>query len=328
MASRSGGCARMSGPSRRTTRSSSSSTGPFQSTASRSAPRRTSHGRPKSFEPLGRSCQRPDIRRWLRRTTPSSKRRSKFLPAASTPSRRRPSRRSTSRFTAARGCGVSTPTRSPTSACSRLAARARESPSGIALRPQDCAPRSREEAGLDEQRHRVALRDRLPVEALDCEALLQALAPDVRDQGEEGRLQPAFVRVAERDQRAPPALDEQGGLAAQPDDPGAGDAGGSRPRSLRPRQGGPVGLCRVGSRENEHVRLVAFARSELAQPFDCTAECELRAAEALDEVAAPAEAERLERLQLTVDGAEPAGDPFGADAVAGDDALALEQKLR
>src|SRR5438874_3013318 len=328
MASRSGGCARMSGPSRRTARSSSSSTGPFQSTASRSAPRRTSQGRPKSFEPLGRSCQRPDIRKWLRRTTPSSKRRSKFLPAASTPSSRRPSRRSTSRFTAARGCGVSTSTRSPTSACSRLAARARESPSGIALRPQDCAPRSREEAGLDEQRHRVALRDRLAVEALDCEALLQALAPDVRDQGEERRLGPALVGVAERDQRAPPALDEQGGLAAEQDDPGAGDAGGSRPRSLRPRQGGPVGLCRVGSRENEHVRLIAFARSELAQPFDCAAECELGAAEALDKVAAPAEAKRLERLQLAVDRPVATRNPLRAYTVAHDDSLPLEQQLR
>src|SRR5207247_2387467 len=53
---------------------------------------------------------------------------------ASTPSSLRPSRRSASRLTAARGCGVSTSTRSPTSTCSRRAARARESPSGIPVR--------------------------------------------------------------------------------------------------------------------------------------------------------------------------------------------------
>src|SRR5205823_729116 len=147
-------------------------------------------------------------------------------------------------------------------------------------------------------------------------------------QGEEGRLQPAFVRVAERDQRAPPALDEQGGLAAEQNDPGAGDAGGSRPRSLRPRQRGPVGLCRVSSRENEHVRLIAFARSELAQPFDCAAECELGAAEALDKVAAPAEAERLERLQLAVNRRVATRDPLRAYTVARDDSLPLEQQLR
>ena len=46
-----------------------------------------------------------------------------------------------------------------------------------------------------------------------------------------------------------------------------------------------------------------------------------------DEVAAPAEAERLERLQLAVDGAVAAGDSLAADAVAGDDALPLEQQL-
>src|SRR5207244_8336597 len=69
----------MSGPSRRTARSSSSSTGPFQSTPSRSAPRRTSQGRPTSFDPRACTCQRPDMRRWLRRTIPSSKRRRRFL---------------------------------------------------------------------------------------------------------------------------------------------------------------------------------------------------------------------------------------------------------
>ena len=64
----------------------------------------------------------------------------------------------------------------------------------------------------------------------------------------------------------------------------------------------------------------------LPQPLDCAGERELGAAEPFDEVAAPAGADRLEILQLRVDGAV-AADPL-ADAVASDDALALEQELR
>ena len=69
------------------------------------------------------------------------------------------------------------------------------------------------------------------------------------------------------------------------------------------------------------------ARPQLAQPLDGSAERELRASEPLDEVAAAAEPERLERSQLAVDGSVAAGDPLCADAVARDDALPLEQQL-
>ena len=48
---------------------------------------------------------------------------------------------------------------------------------------------------------------------------------------------------------------------------------------------------------------------ELPQPLDGSAEGELSAAEAFDEVPATTEPERLERLQLAVDGAEPPGIP-------------------
>ena len=66
--------------------SSSSSTGPCQSTASAFSPRRTSHGVPwRVLAPFrSKTCQRPFMRRWLRSTSPSSKRRSRFLPTAST----------------------------------------------------------------------------------------------------------------------------------------------------------------------------------------------------------------------------------------------------
>ena len=88
-----------------------------------------------------------------------------------------------------------------------------------------------------------------------------------------------------------------------------------------------VGLRRVGRGKDERFGLLALARAQLPQPFHCAAERELRAAEPLDEVAASADAERLERLQLAVHRAVAAGDPLGADAVARDDPLALEQQL-
>ena len=121
--SRSGGRARMSGPRLRTARLFNSSTEPFHSTASRPRPRSTSQGRPRVAEPRARTVQRPDIRRWLRSTSPPSKLSSRFLPTASTPSRRRPSSCSATPVAAARGFGLSTSTVSPTSTWSRRAAR-------------------------------------------------------------------------------------------------------------------------------------------------------------------------------------------------------------
>ena len=129
---KSGGSARMSGPRRRALRLVSSSTGPFQSTASRLAPVSTSQGLPCFWAPRSTTCQRPLMRRWLRSTRPPSKLSSRFFPTASTASSLRPSRRSAASTEAARGWGVSTVTRSPTSACSLRAARWSESPSGIA----------------------------------------------------------------------------------------------------------------------------------------------------------------------------------------------------
>src|SRR5581483_8216297 len=73
---------------------------------------------------------------------------------------------------------------------------------------------------------------------------------------------------------------------------------------------------------------VAVPLAQLAEAFDRAAERELRSAEALDEVAAAAETEGLQRAQLAVDRAVAPGDPFGADGLAGDDPVALEQQLR
>src|SRR5690349_6709440 len=180
--------------------------------------------------------------------------------------------------------------------------------------PQHRAPGPGQEAGLDEQRHRLAFGDRLAVEALDREALPGAAAADVLDERGQRRPQPRFVGIAKRDERAAAALHEQGRHAADHHDLSAGDPGRSRPVPLRPGQHGSVGLRGVSGTEHERLRFVVLARPELTQAFDGASEGELGAAEAFDEVTAPAETERLERLQLAVHRAVAAGDAFGADA--------------
>src|SRR5207244_8114028 len=139
--------------------------------------------------------------------------------------------------------------------------------------------------------------------------------------------QPGLAGVAQRDERAAAALHVQHGRAAEQDHVGAGDARGARPGASRPGQRGTVRLGRIGGGEHERVRLLRRL-AQLAQAFHAAAEGELRAAEALDEVAAPAEAERLERAELRVDGAVAAWNPLRAYAVARHDPLALEQQLR
>ena len=86
-------------------------------------------------------------------------------------------------------------------------------------------------------------------------------------------------------------------------------------------------MRRIGGSEHERFRLVAFARPQLPQPFDAAGQRELRAPEPLDEVAAAADAERLQRTQLPIDGAVAAGNPFAAHAVASDDPLPFEEQL-
>ena len=140
--------------------------------------------------------------------------------------------------------------------------------------------------------------------------------------------EPLRIGIPERHDRLAAALDEERRLARR------GGRRGRRRRAPRARparfghgQHRAVRLRRVGGGQDERLLLLVLARPELAQPLDRAAERELRAAEPLDEVAAAAEPERLERLQLAVDGAVAAGDSLAADAVAGDDPLPLEQEL-
>src|SRR6478735_1018103 len=194
-----------------------------------------------------------------------------------------------------------------------------------ALRPQDRAPWACEEARLDEQRQGVALDDRAAVEALDREPP-PTIGPHPFDERREGRPEPLGVRVAQRQQRAAAALDVERRLAAQEHDVGSRHARGASGRPPRPGKHAAVGLRRLGGGEHECVALVGVP--QLPEPLDGTREGELCAAEPLDEVAAAARTDRLERAKLPVDGAVPARDPFGAHAVTRDDPLPLEQELR
>ena len=109
-----------------------------------------------------------------------------------------------------------------------------------------------EEAGLDEQAHRLRLDDRLAVEALDREPLRAARA-HVRDERLDRRPEPLGIRVAQRDERAAAALDEQRRLAVEQDDPGARDPSSPRTGPPRPRHRGAVRLRGIGRGEHERV---------------------------------------------------------------------------
>src|SRR6266511_2434106 len=195
-----------------------------------------------------------------------------------------------------------------------------------ALGTQHGTARSSQKAGLEQQRHDLRLTYRIAVETLDREPL-RTTPLHVFDQRGECAAHPGFLRLSKRDERAPSTLHEERGLAAEQDDLRAGHPRGAGSRPLRPRQRGAVGLRRVGRREHERFGLLVLSRSQFAQPLDRSRKRELRAAETLDEVAAAAHAERLQRTQLAVDGAVAAGNSLAADTVPRDDPLALEQKL-
>ena len=123
------------------------------------------------------------------------------------------------------------------------------------------------------------------------------------------------------------ALDVEHGLGAGEDDVGARHAlrAARLVVALGPRQRRAVGLRRIGGGQHDRRRLLVGALR--AQALDGAGQGELRAAEALDEVAAPAHAERLELAEGVVEDREAAGDPLGQHLLAGDDAVALEQQL-
>ncbi len=197
------------------------------------------------------------------------------------------------------------------------------------LGSEDGAARPGDEAGLDEQRHDA--RSRRPGSpskrstASRFDARLGARARRARraPAGATRRRARAAARASGRParRRAPPRR-----RAARRSAPATRAA--RAPARFGHGSAAPYGCAGSAAASTSALGLVALARPQLAQPLDRAAERELRAAEALDEVAAPADAERLERPQLAVDRAVAAGDPLGAHAVARDDALPLEQELR
>ena len=191
--------------------------------------------------------------------------------------------------------------------CSRYAAHA----ASPALRTQNGAARACQEPGFDEQFHHLGLRDGDPVEALDRKPL-RAPRPHVRDERSEGRPKPIGIRLAQRNERATSALDEQRRLAVEEHDPRAGDASRARTGATRPRQGGSIGLRRVGRSQNERQGLIGV----LAQALDRSRQRELRSSKAFDEIPAPAHAQGLEVSQLPVHRRIATGNSFAANPVA------------
>ena len=172
----------------------------------------------------------------------------------------------------------------------------------LELRPEHGAPGSCEKAGLDEQCHRLGLRDRPAVEPLDRKALRVPVTHPVRERAESGP-QPLLLGLAEWHQRATAALDEERRRPAEEHDVRSGDPGCTCSGPSWPRQGRAVRLSRVGRSEHEH--LILRSRAKLAQPLHGSGKRELRPAETLDEVPATTAADRLEGTKLAVDGAVP-----------------------
>ena len=243
------------------------------------------------------------------------------MPTALTRSSRRPSRRSASWSTAARGCGVSTATTSPSSTRSRSAARWRASPSGIAY-ARSTARRGPGRKPASTSSGIASVSTGSPSKRSTASRLSPVRRACSTRAASAGRSQP-LLGIAQRNERAAAALDEERRLAAEHDDVRAGDPRRPRAGALRPWQRSAVGLGGVGG--GEHERRLLFGL--LAQALDGAGERELRPAEALDEVAATADAERLQLAKLSVDRRVAAGDSLAAHAVAGDDALPLEQEL-
>ena len=146
------------------------------------------------------------------------------------------------------------------------------------------------------------------------------------DERREGDAEPLLLRFSQRHERAATALHEERRLAAQQNHLRAGDARRPSTGSFRPRQRGAVRLRGIRCSQHQRVCVLA-ALTQLADPLDRAAERELCAAEPFDEVTATTETECLKRTQLCVHRAVAAGNALGAHAVAGDDALPLEQEL-
>src|SRR3954447_25836761 len=142
------------------------------------------------------------------------------------------------------------------------------------------------EAELDQEGADRGADHGLTVEALDPEARHTA-PPDLVGERLERRPEPVLVRLAQWQQALPAPLGVEHRLRVEHDDVRARHAGGAATLvalATRPRQGGPVGVCRVRGGEHECAALLVAAHRP--QALDGRRKCELSTAEALDEVPA------------------------------------------
>ena len=107
------------------------------------------------------------------------------------------------------------------------------------------------------------------------------------------------IGLAERDEGTTATLDEQHAVASDGHDERAGDARRTTGCMFRPWKRGSVGLRGIGSGNDRGLRRLIVVQA-LAEPLDRAGQGELRTPEALDEVAAPTDAQRLERTKLVV----------------------------
>ena len=165
--------------------------------------------------------------------------------------------------------------------------------------------------------------DRLAVDLLQRQPL-DAPALDGLGQRRQRRVDARVVGLDEHLQALAAALDEQHRLGARQHHVGAGLAGGTAGR-VGPLQRRPVRLRGIGRGEHDRRRRVVVLLRP--QALDRARQRELRAAEAFDEVAAPRDADRLQRRERVIERGEAARDALGQHQLAGDDAVALEQQL-
>src|SRR6266511_124015 len=121
---------------------------------------------------------------------------------------------------------------------------------GASLRAEDRATRTGEEAGFEQERHRVALADWIAVEAFDGQTLGTASTHVLHERRERGP-QPRLVGVAKWQQRPATALHVEHRLTAEQDDLRAGDSGCAAVGTLGPGQCRAVRLRRIGGGEDE-----------------------------------------------------------------------------
>ncbi len=271
----------------------------------------------------------PTIPRCECSTRSPSKRRNRCLPCVSTLRTARPVSRSGQRSSACRGCGVQDLVGHP-------ALEHRADPVGrvgdrvalghYALRRQGGAGPL--EAERDQRRPERRVSAGSPSTFSSASRLIRP-ARTCSTSATQRRLEPRIVGARRasgaRARRAP-------GTASARRRPGprrrrARASGGARRRAVG--RAGHASAAPYGCAGSTAASTTGGASSagSAAQPLDRAGQRELRAAEALDEVPAPGDPERLELRELGVDRREPARHALGQHLLAGQDPVALEQQL-